>query len=204
MKNCLIYLLILFSIVPLSCQKGDNDPALSLRTRKNRLTGTWEIESYEFNASFGDIRSISYDPTLGLVYESADSLSYSRTFSWEMVFDGDGLYSSIKNEDFPEDSINGSEAYKLTSIEKGIWEFTGGNDSPSKSKLAFFAEENSSTRTDQGSNIDITVISNTTSAFVYDIDRLTNKELWLTYDIVQTSAFEEQTESIEIKFVKTD
>lgn len=191
-------------ILPVSCKKGDNDPSISLRTRKNRLTGTWNLESYEFSSNFGDIRAVTFDPETGLTYSAEDSSSYTHGFSWEFSFEGDGLYTSKKKEDFPQDSIAENQAYSLNSLEKGIWEFTGGNESPSKSKLALFAEEVSSTRTDQGSNIDITVTSNTTDAFVYDIDRLTNTELWLKYEVIQTSAFEEKIETLELRFAKAD
>ena len=191
-------------ILPVSCKKGENDPSISLRTRKNRITGTWNLESYEFSSNFGEIRAVTYDPEIGLTYNAEDSSSYTHGFSWEFSFDGGGLYTSKKKEDFPQDSIGENQAYSLNSVEKGIWEFTGGNESPSKSKLALFAEEVSSTRTDQGSNIDIIVTSNTTEAFVYDIDRLTNTELWLKYEVVQTSAFEEKVETLELKFAKAD
>ena len=192
------------TVLPVACKKGENDPALSSRTRKNRLTGTWNLESYEFTANFGEIRAVSFDPETGLTYTTEDSSSYSRLFSWETSFDGDGVYTLKQKEDFPLDTLEGIQAYSLNSVEKGIWEFTGGNDSPSKSKLALFAEERSSTRTDQGSNIDITVTDNTTEAFVYDIDRLTNTELWLKYEVTQTSAFEERVEVLSLKFKKAD
>ena len=188
MKSWLLYVFVAAMILPVSCKKGDNDPILSLRTRKNRLTGTWNVESYEFTSTFGDVRAIRYDLDDGLTYSLEDSSSYSRGFTWELSFEGDGLYTSRKKEDFPLDSITEDEAYSLNSLEKGVWEFTGGNESPSKSKLVLFAEEISSTRTDQGSNI----------------DRLTNKELWLKYEVTQTSAFEENVETLELKFVKAD
>lgn len=204
MKKWIVYFFVLTMIAPVSCKKGEDDPSVTLRTRKNRLTGTWNIESYAFTSTFGDIRSITFDPSLGLTYSAEDSTSYTREFSWDITFDSDGLYASIQKEDFPQDTLDGSDAYALTTNEKGIWEFTGGNSSPSKSKLALFPEEVSSTRTDQGSNIEITITENTTDAFVYDIDRLTNKELWLSYEVKQVNAFEERVEKLELKFSKTD
>ena len=44
-KMMLVALIIVTTIVTIlpSCKKGDNDPIVSLRTRKDRFTNTWTL-----------------------------------------------------------------------------------------------------------------------------------------------------------------
>lgn len=54
MKNLRKFVLIALAaafVVPVldSCKKGEEDPALSLKSRKGRLKGEWKVDSYEVN-----------------------------------------------------------------------------------------------------------------------------------------------------------
>lgn len=203
MKKCLLGV-ILFALTMPACQKGDNDPYLSVRTRKNRLSGTWNLESYNLERNFGRVRSAVFDKDeAAMVYTLDDSTFYVQKYHWEMNFDREGKFVWVTNEDILGDSLD-SVAYSIETKLKGSWEFTGGNNSPAKSQLLMLTEEQSSTRSDQGSNITIETIENPVNGLIYNIDRLSNDELWIQYEVTETEAFEERTERFEARFTKAD
>ncbi len=47
-----------------SCQKGSDDPVVSLMTRKDRLTNTWTLTKYEKNSSSQDLNGSTYTYTI--------------------------------------------------------------------------------------------------------------------------------------------
>ena len=46
-------LILLGAVLLFGCKKGDDDPAISFRSRKTRLAGDWHIESGNFNYTAG-------------------------------------------------------------------------------------------------------------------------------------------------------
>lgn len=49
MKKSAIYLIVSFLLVGISCKKGEEDPFLSLSTRKARISGDWTMSEIVFN-----------------------------------------------------------------------------------------------------------------------------------------------------------
>lgn len=43
-----------------SCKKGDDDPAVSVYSRKDRFTNTWTLSKYEKNGTVQDISGTTY------------------------------------------------------------------------------------------------------------------------------------------------
>lgn len=64
MKNLKIYfvatLIAVFSLTFSSCKKGEDDPVVSLKTRKDRFTNTWVLTKYEKNGVNQDISGSTY------------------------------------------------------------------------------------------------------------------------------------------------
>lgn len=196
-KKPLLFLLC----IPLlfSCQKGEDDPVISLRTRKARLSGEWKVVSYQAEL---DGLEISYEGG-EINYRRGDTFDLSIPFTWTAVFDKEGTYHFIQTSDYPADTANEAPvAYTLTGEEKGIWEFTGGNNAPSKSQLLLMATEIRSTRSDQGSNIEVVTIDQPHQGDVYDIRELSNKDLVLTYEETVAFAFGKAVNKAEIKLKK--
>lgn len=111
-KASIVLVLASFLLAP-SCRKGEDDPFLSLRSRKARLTGEWKLksgsESYEFN---GINIQIDYSENKKII----NSTEY--TYSEKIVFDKKGEYEWTCEDN--------NAAYR----EKGSWEF--GRKSKSK------------------------------------------------------------------------
>lgn len=196
MKRFLFLLLV--PLMTFSCQRGEEDPVISLVSRKGRLSGDWTVKSY--SAAMSGM-TVTFDGT-NVTYIYTDSLELTIPMTWTMSFEREGAFVSTKTEDFPENAETGEQAYSQTSVENGVWEFTGGNDAPAKSQLLLLVEEVKVTRTDQGSNINIVSIENPNTGIVYDIIKLSSDEMTLSYETVISDAFGQTTEIMEIKLSK--
>lgn len=196
MKNaaCISLLCLVFA----GCHKGEDDPFFSLNTRKSRLAGTWVMQSFTEETP---ALSRAYDGTT-MTYTMPDSTTASRTFSWEMDFEREGAYTITTVEDFPEDTAAKILAYTTTVTERGEWEFTGGNNSPSKSRLLLMATYRETKRSDQGALIAPEDTDNPVTGRVYHINRLSADELVLTYDETVSTAFGQAKTTGEAKLTK--
>ena len=169
---------LLAVMIMTACQKGPEDPAFSFSTRKARLTGEWEVKSFTGKRP---TLERSFDGS-EMDYVENDTNNYSRTLTWTFEFNSDGSYRIAVSEEFEADSILGTAEYTEDRVEKGLWEFTGGNDKPSKSQLVLFTQEEKVVRSDQGSNVGLVTYENPRQATIYDIIGLSNDELKLEYD----------------------
>jgi hypothetical protein len=96
MKNLrIILLLVVIATSVFSCKKGENDPSISLHSRKARVVGEWTLKS----------GSITYNGTT-TTYPLAN---YTETIE----FKGDHTYTRT--------TVNNSN----TSVEEGSWAFCG-------------------------------------------------------------------------------
>ena len=196
--NHRLIIALLFSCLFFGCQKGPEDPFFSLSTRKSRISGEWTVQS--LNAvSPGVVKS--FDGST-MEYTIADTAMVSRTYSMQFEFERDGNYVVTHSEEFPADTITNEGAYTLETIESGIWEFTGGNDSPSKSKLVLLMQELKSIRSDQGSNVAVTSFDNPRKGLIYDIVGLSNEELILSYEETRSFAGGQALNSEKLKMQK--
>jgi hypothetical protein len=177
MKNKILICLSLFAVISLSgcLKKGDDDPFISLRSRKGRVAGDWKtisvkaISKYTSASNPGSTTSFEYTSNgetyteITTVNGVATTESGTQTEKW--TFDKDGSYSSTSTTD-------GAET-KST----GRWNFTSGvGDTKNKSQLTI-SEETSSTA---GTTTPDTYGGNQVDE-VYDIKELRNETMVLYY-----------------------
>ena len=109
MKNFSLRLLaiaiLVSSLAPLNgCRKGEEDPFLSLRSRKARIAGTWTATSYEEISTYLNIYddSPNFDDEIisseGEITYSFSNGSIDFTSSHMDTYDGDGFYVSSSSE----------------------------------------------------------------------------------------------------------
>jgi len=78
MKNLKFYVVaLLFAVVATtlmpSCQKGEDDPIISIVSRKDRFTNTWTLTKYEKNGVVQDLSGATY------TYSAYDNGTLSQT-----------------------------------------------------------------------------------------------------------------------------
>jgi hypothetical protein len=196
-----------------SCKKGENDPFLSLSSRKARLAGEWTVtKETRSSVDYGTIyvfnpMTFQYDPidaktvietlydgtvltgtqtqtsTSGTETDSYTPTTYTETYSFEK----DGTFThTVVNSDASQE------------IEEGIWMFTGKNkDAELKKKEAI------SLSTTKNTNISPSGISVVTSSTGFDgtvirIDQLKKKEIVF---VVEYSDINEKSQ--ESTYIKT-
>jgi hypothetical protein len=169
-----------------SCKKGPNDPAISLKSRTSRLSGTWSLtKGSEMNVSGTSTTTTTY--STGSFTVVSGSSSYTGTYTWEWVIDKAGTYTMTRTR-----TITGaSDTYK----DEGHWFWADGNkDDNIKNKQMVCMRSEKRTYTDASG----TDIFNETfgSLTTYMVDKLSTKETVLkraySYSSTSTSSDTEE------------
>ncbi len=105
-----------------SCQKGDDDPIISLKTRKDRFTNTWTLTKYEKNSVSQDLNGATY------IYNAFNSGTLTRTiegtiFGYPTRVVSDGTWSFLNDDEDVKITIGGSaEIYNIQRLaSKELW-----------------------------------------------------------------------------------
>ncbi|MBU2019468.1 MAG: hypothetical protein KJ941_07475 [Bacteroidetes bacterium] len=182
--NSTLFLLLTFVFI--GCKKGEDDPFVSLRSRKARVTGSFETTGleYKFQDSSFIFTASLVDGKLRFT-ESEDGQVNSGTvpYSSRYLFEKDGKYS-IR-------TITGDD----TAAIEGSWAFLGKNgEQDLKNKEALVLTETSIT-TGSGNLFFSTITTNGRTSDVFRLLQLKEKE------IVMTQKYEGIYD--QIKFEKT-
>jgi hypothetical protein len=121
MKNIKLYVILFIPLGFLSqCKKGEDDPFISLRSRKARVVGEWHLTSgnstsTNSSGSFGSTTIYNYtESSFTENYTSgAVNTTTSGVYSLKMTFE--------RNGDFSMTETKGTDVSSL----KGVWNFTG-------------------------------------------------------------------------------
>lgn len=176
MKKLLIafFLLGTISSTIVSCKKGENDPSLSLRSRKARLTGEWKVTAYETieTGSDGDSFSESLNGSILTVTDinngGAPDVS-TVAFTSSIIFNKDYTFTQTQTYDDSKIERSGNWAFGLKSKEGDIKK----KETVVLSVLKEVYTNTSSTSTNTDTSFDEYTI-------IYFIDQLKNKEIILT------------------------
>ena len=122
-----LYLMVTFVLFN-GCRRGEDDPFISFRSRKARVTGKWKMTSIKRTSTYNSTTVIF--TANGSTYTELDNIrTFSRTgiYSYEITFKKDGSYTGQINKDGA-----------ITNIE-GKWNFTGGvGDMKDKSQITLY------------------------------------------------------------------
>lgn len=175
--------LVLASFAFEGCKKGENDPAISLLTRKARMTGDWKVSSGSGTETSGNTTTTwTHD---GATYSETDiSGTNSNGLAVTMSFVKDGTYEIVTTITLP--NVTG---YSDVITETGTWNFTGkiGEDK-NKDHILLKTLRETDVMT-VNSNVQTTVRSYTGDSAptkLYYLDQLKSKEVILTWDGTDT------------------
>lgn len=163
---------LLLTTVFTACKKGENDPFLSLRSRKARIAGEWNLDYAEYVhsntlANTTTTESISFydqtEVTVNSTQVSGSTINYevlSSPCTVKLTIEKDGTYTQVKTKN--------NEVTTTT----GTWIFLKKNDENDlKNKEAILLTETSIT--DPSGTTTTTGIAGK----VYTIDQLRNKKM---------------------------
>ncbi|MEO9531208.1 MAG: hypothetical protein ABJG68_12210 [Crocinitomicaceae bacterium] len=157
-KTILMFAAATLMLATPSCKKGENDPALSLASRKARFAGTWQLTGYEASSTntepdgdsqtststlSGDVITntySSYDANSGSTVTTTSTVTLTKA---EYMIEKDGTWSSefitttVQTDsytDFWGDEITETTTTVATDISTGNWSFLGKVKDSYKSK----------------------------------------------------------------------
>lgn len=171
MKRYTLLLLIIISLgfVFQSCKKGENDPFLSLRSRKARITGEWILKSGTTTITENDTTEVlTYD---GINAVSSINGSFPLTEKWKIN----------KNSSFERIIHNNGNVFTY----KGNWTFNHKNkeaDIKNKEAVTFVYEYFNAVYAGGTGNYTETYSGIESPATTYIIDELKNKEMIFSND----------------------
>ena len=206
MKKIVFFCLGLVILDLTSCKKGENDPGISLRSRKARLTGEWVLKSLEntekgteLKCGFLGCDRVPYTETIsvtnGTLSSSKNNETSKATSSIEQkyTFEKDGTYKYYVKVTrlTDEDGISVSQGYEETNSE-GTWAFINKNkDGEYKNKERISLIETSTSTTENDGRVSTTTEGDTyggelsADQFIF-LDKLSNKELIIKSESTRT------------------
>ncbi|MBC7425965.1 MAG: hypothetical protein H7321_05465 [Bacteroidia bacterium] len=108
-KHILIAAIVALTVFPAmqSCKKGEDDPGLSLRSRKQRITNDWTLTKVEKNGENQDVKGQTYKLNFhksGSLTQTVQGTFFGATTTktsegtWEFVNDKEDVKINIDNE----------------------------------------------------------------------------------------------------------
>ncbi len=183
------------------CQKGEEDPTFSLKTRKGRLTGDWMLEAATWVRGDTMIEVSNNIMVMTVGSKTFEDVAYDA----RLEFEADGSYK-ISTEQTTPDNFGGVIGPGNTSLseETGEWQFTGGNgNSKSKSMLVLLPSKFQYSPF-VGSSLTITTFDGQSEATVYDLVKLTSKEIKMGYETTINDDLGTYTSSADLVLVPRD
>lgn len=127
MKAIKIYIITLVvatigSLSFVSCQKGSDDPVVSLVSRKDRFTNTWTLNKYEKNGNAQDLNGTVYTYTTnnnGTLMQTIEG----SIFGFETRTTRDGTWTFLNDDEDVKITISGvSTIYNIQRLaSKELW-----------------------------------------------------------------------------------
>lgn len=118
-----VIVLIIITTTFFGCKKGENDPAISLRTRKARVIGEWNMKTGTAGITIDNHINPPYNQDIKMDGSKAEinqtesgnvGITYIGNYTFYITFKKDGTFNF--NENFAGDILDAS----------GTWNFVGG------------------------------------------------------------------------------
>jgi hypothetical protein len=203
MKKILLFSLAIVAATTTftGCKKGENDPFLSLKSRRARLAGEWKFTSADITSktvnSFGGTTTTTTEVTK---YDGTTETTTTTT-----VVSGGGTNSSSSTYRYTQElTFNKDGSYKWVSVDtdnngtytqEGSWAFVGkSKNGELKNKEAIVLSETSSSSS-QGGNTSSSSRTGFDAGMTLILDQLKNKEVVIkvNYTYSQTGYSDETT-----------
>jgi hypothetical protein len=197
MKKFLLVMLVAMIAIPTfqSCKKGENDPAISLKSRKARLCGDWKLIKGNETIIYSDgtTETYTYNGTL-VVHEKTGEPTETLVYTKQITINKDETYkTSITDDD---------HQY----LDEGVWYF-----GPKSKELELknketvcFAQTHYVSTPSGGTTTDIHMGGTHAVGYpsVWQLDRLASKEMVVLIDAVYSVNSGSRTSTGSMTFEK--
>jgi hypothetical protein len=156
----------LIALIFTECRKGPDDPRISLRSRKARLCGAWNLKSGHIRLR---VSEKGYPPTdLDIQHMNGSTADVQDDYSYALYSINYSLRLEIKTDG----TFTMNENYSGSAFSsRGTWDFSGGGRLKNKEAVVFVitSVDNGST----GSHL----FNKECTEFTYELTELRNKEI---------------------------
>ncbi len=178
-----IVVIIVLVFILVSCRKGENDPLVSLLSRKARLTGSWQLKEMVLTSSF--VHSSGRDSIFEETYFNQKiTTGVAKNIEWEYI----ELLDINSNGSFKKDMNYGIVHF----IEEGNWYFAKrSNEGNIKNKEMVVFEKTKEYKLDdeEGIQYEISYSGHQSSNVSIEmLDGLRNNEMNFIYSSSDTNA----------------
>jgi hypothetical protein len=195
-KQFAITTLVLFCAVLVldSCKKGENDPFLSLRSRKGRMAGEWKGSKGDgkyVDGSSNTTYTYTWDGTTmnTTITIGSSTFTSSNGHTVSLKIEKDGTYEIITTETFTNNTV--------VTTDKGVWNFTGKvGEYKNKDHVVFRTLSSTTTNSNPSSTSTTTYTGDSAPSEIWYIDMLKNKEMVVKSKGTEVNA--SGTESLEM------
>jgi hypothetical protein len=172
-----------------SCKKGENDPAISLKSRTSRLTGDWEVSKATMkDMSGGTIDTYTYsDGTIVATFSGGSSVT--GTYTWKITIEKDGTYKTERTE-----IVSGTS---YTEKEEGRWYFLDKNKDNDVKAKEWIVMQVTNRTTMYGSTINTYTYEGDNFTY-YSIDQLKSKEVVMKQEYKYTGSGSTSSYEVEM------
>jgi hypothetical protein len=166
----IIAFIIIGSFIFHSCKKGKDDPFISLRSRKERLCGEWDLSA----GNITKINGSSIDSTVyngGSYIENLDGIIFHGSYTDKIIIDKNGSFSEVISQDSTIESMQGSWTFERKDKDQKL---------KSKEAVMFFI--NSDTYTSNGNSTVATYSGTNSLSVLRKLDMLKNTEMTIIFN----------------------
>lgn len=197
----LIISVIVTSFLTESCKKGEEDPNLSIYSRKQRLCKSFDVTSYKRTEEYNDT-IIAYTFTEGMYAKTTtNNYYYNSPGSMSIQFSKDGSYTW--------EQTNSTDTSEHSYIEKGLWYFTEANKETDIKKKEQIILQKTEISESFSNYSDMTILSyngsGDLSVNTYRIKKLSSEEVIIIGELENTYVFltDRMVEKIETEIILT-
>jgi hypothetical protein len=183
-----------------SCKKGENDPFMSLKSRKGRMAGEYTISNMTMTSTTTSggttsTETTTIDGNTITITQSQGGSSTSTTGTVnkaEAVFNKDGSYTMDMDVTFTQEIFGTTTTSNSVTMTEGNWSFlTGDEDFKKKERIVMNTTKETQTETttsggSSSSSTDTNTYGNGEVSEVMAIDQLKNKEIIMKTDYAST------------------
>lgn len=186
----MIALLAIGSLLISSCKKGENDPFISVKSRKARVVGEWTVTAgsgtdVTDNGSTTTTTTWTYDGAVETQTTGSTSTTTNVTRTYH--FEKDGNFHMVETETGTILSV----AYTYETTSEGTWNFTGRVGEEKNKEAILLTLTSTTTKNTVGSNTTTSTSSCTGSdcfSMLMHIDQLKNKEMIFKFSGTSTDS----------------
>lgn len=180
-----------------SCKKGENDPVISLQTRKARLANNWAVTFSEITN--GDtVKTFNGEVEVVKIGE-IELANIPSTQNY--LFEKDGGYTIEISRTYPAGYLDSAVGVQVVNtLETGTWSFAGGNGEVKTKEQLLLLPNRWERRIEGFAEVEVKTWEGQNIGMIYNLDMLKSSEMRWVFDRTSNTPLGVERSSGTIEF----